>query len=107
MNFVKMQGTGNDFVLIDARGLERDWPALARAICHRHFGVGGDGLLLLLPSRVAHFRLRVFNPDGSEAEACGNGLRCFARYLAENGLASSAELKIETLAGIRTAWPQV
>jgi len=107
MNFVKLQGTGNDFVLIDARELERDWPALARATCHRHFGVGADGLLLLLPSEKADFRLRMFNPDGSESEACGNGLRCFTRYLVESGLANSPEFKVETLAGVRTVWPHV
>ncbi|MFC2058170.1 diaminopimelate epimerase [Chloroflexota bacterium] len=107
INFTKLQGTGNDFVLIDAREIERDWQALARAICHRHFGVGADGLLLLLTSERVDFRLRMFNPDGSEAEACGNGLRCFTRYLSESGLANRPELNVETMAGIRTVWPQV
>jgi len=103
MQFIKMQGAGNDFVLIDARSLEHDWGGLARVMCHRRFGVGADGILLLLPSKVADFRMRMFNPDGSEGEACGNGLRCFARYLVENGLARGPELKIETVAGIRAA----
>ena len=101
MNFVKLQATGNDFVLIDARGLERDWAALARDMCHRHFGVGADGLLLVLGSAAAPLRLRMFNPDGSEAEACGNGLRCFARYAIEGGLADGPEFGVETISGTR------
>jgi len=101
MNFFKLQATGNDFILIDARRMKRDWSALARDMCHRHFGIGADGLLLVLPSKVADFFLRMFNPDGSEAEACGNGLRCAAKYATESGLANSAELKVETPAGIR------
>ncbi len=114
MNFVKLQGTGNDFILIDvrepqsndARSLERDWSALARDMCHRHFGVGADGLLLVLPSETADLRLRMFNPDGSEAEACGNGLRCFAKYAIERGLVSGAEFMVETLAGTRSVRTQ-
>jgi diaminopimelate epimerase len=98
-----MHGAGNDFVIIDARQMERDWAKLARAICQRHFGVGADGLLLVLPSRVADFRMRMFNPDGSEAEACGNGLRCLARYVWEKGLSEHQELTIETAAGVRKA----
>ncbi len=101
MDFAKLQGTGNDFILIDARELERDWPALARDMCSRHFGVGADGLLLVLTSKTADLRLRMFNPDGSEAEACGNGLRCFARYATDNGLVKSAGFTVETMAGTR------
>jgi len=72
-------------------------------MCDRHFGVGGDGLLLVLASNVADFRMRMFNPDGSEAEACGNGLRCLARYVLDRGLvnAKAQEILVETLAGIR------
>jgi diaminopimelate epimerase len=103
MNFIKLQGTGNDFVLIDARRMKRDWSALSKAMCHRHFGVGADGLLLILPSKKADFYMRMFNPDGSEAEACGNGLRCAARYARDNDLAKGAEIKIETPAGIKIA----
>lgn len=102
-----MQATGNDFVLIDARKLEYNWSMVARAICDRHFGVGSDGLLLVLPSVAANFKMSMFNPDGSEAEACGNGIRCFGKYLIDNGLSSAYELTIETLAGIRTLWPTV
>jgi len=102
VNFTKLQATGNDFILIDAGGLGQDWARLARAMCHRHFGVGADGLLLLLKSEMADFRMRVFNPDGSEAEVCGNGLRCLARYVIDRGLASADKgLTIETTAGIR------
>jgi len=101
LNFTKLQGAGNDFVLIDARELELDWAALARDICHRHFGVGADGLLLVLSSRTAELRLRMFNPDGSEAEACGNGLRCFAKYVKENNYVAASEFTVETMAGTR------
>ncbi|MFQ5826498.1 MAG: diaminopimelate epimerase [Dehalococcoidia bacterium] len=101
MKFVKMQGTGNDFILIDARKLDKDWSKLAQRMCHRHFGIGSDGLLVVQPSRSADLRMRMFNPDGSEAEACGNGIRCFAKYAVESGLAGGDSLRIETLAGVR------
>ncbi|UCG83838.1 MAG: diaminopimelate epimerase [Dehalococcoidia bacterium] len=101
MNFTKLQGAGNDFVLIDARKLELDWAPLARDICHRHFGVGADGLLLVLPARTADLRLRMFNPDGSEAEACGNGLRCFAKYVRVNNIIAHDEFTVETMVGTR------
>ncbi|MFQ5988208.1 MAG: diaminopimelate epimerase [Dehalococcoidia bacterium] len=104
MKFAKMQATGNDFVLIEAGDAERDWPQLARAMCERHFGVGADGLILLVPSKLADLGMRMFNPDGSEAEACGNGLRCLARYAIDRGLAdASRELSVETLGGTRKA----
>lgn len=110
MNFTKLQGAGNDFVLIEAKDTERDWPQTARAMCDRHFGIGADGLLLLLPSGIADFGMRMFNPDGLEAEACGNGLRCLAKYIVDRGLragkleeASSLQnqILIETIAGTR------
>src|SRR4030042_4045654 len=78
ITFTKLQATGNDFILIDTigyRGLQQDWWDLARAMWHRRFGVGSDGLILLSESDLADFRMRIFNPDGSEAEGCGNGLR--------------------------------
>ena len=75
MKFTKMHGAGNDYVVIDARGLDADWHSLARDMCHRRLGVGSDGLLLVLPSNCADVRMRMFNPDGSEAEMCGNGIR--------------------------------
>ncbi|MEE9203339.1 MAG: diaminopimelate epimerase [Dehalococcoidia bacterium] len=106
MKFTKVQGTGNDFVLVDAAALpiregERDWVGLARAMCDRHFGIGSDGLLLLT-SHTPPFPMRMFNPDGSEAEACGNGLRCLGMYLAESGLAGPGPIAVVTAAGPRT-----
>ncbi|MBI4284970.1 MAG: diaminopimelate epimerase [Chloroflexi bacterium] len=103
MEFTKVQGAGNDFVLVEPGDNERNWSQLAQAICDRHFGVGADGLLLVLPSKVADFRMRVFNVDGSEADACGNGLRCLVRYVLERKLAKdrARHLSIETLSGTR------
>lgn len=106
MDFTKLQATGNDFVLIDARRMRRDWATLARAMCDRHFGVGADGLLLLISSKVADLRMRMFNPDGSEAEACGNGLRCFARYASDAGLVGGERFTVETAAGLRSVQMQ-
>jgi diaminopimelate epimerase len=105
MRFVKMQGTGNDFVLLEARGDERDWPHLAQTMCDRHFGVGADGLILVLPSSRADVRMRMFNPDGSEAEMCGNGLRCIVKYAVEGGLARprAGRIDVETMAGVLAA----
>lgn len=104
MNFIKLQATGNDFVVIDGRSIkQRNWSALAKAMCDRHFGIGSDGLLVILPSKKADFYMRMFNPDGSEAEACGNGLRCAARYAIDNGLAKGPVIKIGTPARTKTA----
>jgi diaminopimelate epimerase len=102
MQFRKMHGTGNDFVMVDARTLDADWSALALAMCDRHFGVGSDGLILALPSDVADLRMRMFNPDGSESEMCGNGIRCLAKFAAEQEIAAPTDgaLRIETLAGV-------
>ena len=97
-----MQGAGNDFVLVEATGDEHDWPRLAVAVCDRHYGIGADGLLLVMPSGQAAVRMRVLNPDGSEAEMCGNGVRCLAKYAVEKGLAKPADgsFAIETAAGV-------
>jgi len=102
MKFTKMQGAGNDFILVETGELERNWPQTAKDMCDRRFGVGGDGLLLVLPSDVADFKMRIFNSDGSEAEACGNGLRCLAKYVIDRGLASTGvrEIPIETMSGV-------
>lgn len=101
MNFSKMHGAGNDFVVLAADGPDSDWEGLARALCDRHFGVGADGLLLALPSNRCDIRMRMFNPDGSEAEMCGNGIRCLAKYAVGSGLAQSRDgaVTVETLAG--------
>ncbi len=101
MNFSKLQATGNDFILVDARKVDQNWAELAQATCQRHFGVGADGLILVQNSKVADLKMRIFNPDGSEAEACGNGLRCFAKYSIERGIVDKTNLTIETLPGIR------
>ena len=103
MKFTKLQGAGNDFVLVEAEEAQRDWSPLAVAMCDRHFGIGADGLLLVLPSSVADFKMRVFDPDGSEAEACGNGLRCLAKYVFKNRLISAEtdQLLVETVSGVR------
>ncbi len=103
MKFAKMQGAGNDFVLVETSDTQDNWAQVAETISDRHFGVGSDGLLLLLPSAIADFRMRIFNNDGSEAEACGNGIRCLARYILEKGLISRDrhQVRIETLAGVR------
>jgi len=105
MNFTKVQGAGNDFILIEAGDLKKGWSRLAVAMCDRHFGIGADGLLLVSPSKVADFKMRVFDPDGSEARACGNGLRCLARYALHKGLVSkkAQEISVETLSGVRRA----
>ena len=102
MKFTKMHGIGNDYILIDAREMDKDWSKLALAMCDRHFGVGSDGILLIRPSSAADYRMQIFNPDGSEAEACGNGIRMFAKYLVEQAVAppQTAELMIETLGAV-------
>ena len=103
MDFTKVQSVGNDFVLLETADTKTDWSKLAQTICNRHFGVGADGLLLLMPSKKADFRMRIFNTDGSEAEACGNGLRCIVHYINIKGLSGANILTIETAGGVRTA----
>lgn len=109
MEFTKLQATGNDFVLIEANGIERDWSRLAIDICDRHLGIGADSLLLLKPSDKADFRMFTFDADGSEAEICGNGLRCLARYVIEKGNFDSniEEIAVETTAGTRRLQPDL
>ncbi|MCC6382711.1 MAG: diaminopimelate epimerase [Dehalococcoidia bacterium] len=103
MRVTKMHGLGNDYVYL-APSAERDWPALARRVSDRHFGVGSDGLILALPSTVADMRMRMFNADGSEAEMCGNGIRCVVKFAIEEGLvpAGTETVTVETLAGVKT-----
>ena len=83
MKFTKMHGAGNNYIYIDARELDEDWPSVSRAMSDRHFGVGGDGIILILDSDLADLKMRMFNADGSEGEMCGNGIRCFAKYAIE------------------------
>jgi diaminopimelate epimerase len=103
-----MHGLGNDYVVIDNRDGKIDekmLSGLARKLCERRFSIGADGLLLAYNSKIADAKMRIFNADGSEAEMCGNGIRCFARYCYENNIVErKTTLKIETLAGIKTVW---
>jgi len=110
MRFSKLQATGNDFILVDARIKTAEWPRLAQAMCDRHFGVGADGLMLVQNSTSADLKMRLFNSDGSEAEVSGNGLGCFAKYAIEKGLVGNLplgaepgdlRLSVETLSGVR------
>ncbi len=101
IKFSKMQATGNDFVIIDAREIEIDWHALSIELCNRHFGIGADGIILILPSIVADFRMRIFNADGSEAQICGNGIRCFVKHVIDKKLVDRNCIAVETLAGIK------
>lgn len=104
MKFVKMHGAGNDFVIVDAVRQQIDQTALqaaSRTICDRHFGVGSDGLIVVLPGESSPFQMRMYNPDGSEAEMCGNGIRCFAKYVFDSGLTTDTSIQIETLAGTK------
>ena len=102
--FVKMHGIGNDFPVFDH--LQLGAPTIdqiqdaAMQLCDRRFGIGGDGTISVLPSEKADFAMRMFNPDGSEAEMCGNGIRCFAKYVFDRGLTTKTEISVETLAGI-------
>ncbi|MBO8127697.1 MAG: diaminopimelate epimerase [Peptococcaceae bacterium] len=102
MYFSKMQGLGNDFVIVN--GLEQKLPgdlhALAVGVCDRNFGVGADGFVVIVPSEHADIGMRMFNPDGSEAEMCGNAIRCIARYVYERGIINKKEIRVETLAGV-------
>lgn len=105
IKFTKLQSAGNDFVLVEAGNDSYNWSEIARNMCNRHYGIGADGLLLLVPSEVADVGMKVINADGSEAEACGNGLRCLVKYAIDNGFtyAGTNEVTIETIAGVRKA----
>jgi len=107
--FIKMHGFGNDYVYIDCFSkttaqiiAKTDLSALARVVSDRHFGIGSDGLVLMLPSEEADAKMRIFNADGSEAEMCGNAIRCVAKYLYESDICRDVHMQIETLAGIRS-----
>lgn len=105
MRFVKMHGAGNDFVLLDAAEASLSDEQVARMAvhaCDRHRGIGADGLILVLPSKIANFRMRIINADGSEAEMCGNGIRCFAKYLFDRKMHTDVVMTVETPAGVKT-----
>lgn len=102
LQFTKMHGLGNDFVLADCRESDPgNWEELSRRLAHRRFGVGCDQVLLLKDSGRADFRMEILNADGSLVEMCGNGIRCFARYLRTRGICTKSEISVETLAGIQ------
>ena len=103
IKFTKMHGLGNDYVYIDAinQKIENE-SSLAKFVSNRHFGIGSDGLILICKSDIADFKMRMFNSDGSEAEMCGNGIRCVGKFVYDKGLTDKTIVKIETLAGIKT-----
>jgi diaminopimelate epimerase len=105
LDFTKMQGIGNDFVVVNNLSKKIDnqyYPELAKRMCARRFGIGADGLLILERGTLTAHLMRIINSDGSESEACGNGVRCFARYLVENDLVTEQQIKVETKAGLLT-----
>ena len=102
MKFTKMEGLGNDYVYVNCFREIVDNPSeVAKKVSDRHFGIGSDGLILIKPSEVADFRMDMYNADGSQAEMCGNGIRCVAKYVYDYGLTDKTSISIETLAGIK------
>jgi len=107
MQFWKMHGLGNDYIVVDNRDEKIDTKKateLAKKLCERRFSVGADGLMLVCNSNVADVKMRIFNADGSEAEMCGNGIRCFSKYCYEKGIIKKLEFLVETLAGNKHVW---
>ena len=105
MRFLKMHGIGNDYIFFDCLSSTIENPsALSKRLSDRHFGIGGDGVVLIEPSSAADFRMRIFNADGSEAEMCGNAIRCVGKYLYDNRISQSTEISVETGAGILILW---
>lgn len=102
IKFTKMEGLGNDYIYIDCTSKDINNPSeLSKKISDRHFGIGSDGLILIKKSKIADFKMQMYNSDGSEAEMCGNGIRCVGKYVYDKGLTNKTNLKIETLAGIK------
>ncbi len=102
MKFTKMQGLGNDYIYVDCtKNMIADPSEVSKKVSDRHFGIGSDGLVLIMKSDIADFRMRMFNSDGSESEMCGNAIRCVGKYVFDNGLTDKKNIKIETLAGIK------
>jgi diaminopimelate epimerase len=107
MRFWKMHGLGNDYIVVDSRDETisgKQAGDLAKRLCERRFSVGADGLLLVFGSKVADAKMRIFNADGSEAEMCGNGIRCFSKYCYEKGIVVKPEFTVETLSGLKHVW---
>ena len=107
MEFTKMHGLGNDFLIFEDDGTVTDWNALAEKLCCRRLSVGADGILVVLPSLYADIRMRIINADGSEAEMCGNGLRCVAKFAYDHRLVSAREITVETGGGVKTVQLEV
>jgi diaminopimelate epimerase len=107
VEFAKLHGAGNDYIAIDGRGIDRDWGALSKEMSLLAFGVGSDGIVLVQDSEVAQIRMRVYNPDGSEAEMSGNGIRLFSKFVIDRKIALPPEdgMTVETGGGVRTVWP--
>ena len=109
MQFTKMHGAGNDYVYVDARANDKDWPALSIAMSDRHLGIGSDGLILAQESDRSDLRMSMYNADGSEGMMCGNGIRCLVAFAMKNGIvpADSSTVTVETLSGDLTVTPTV
>lgn len=108
MKFTKMHGIGNDYVYVNCFEESVKNPAeVSKFVSDRHFGIGSDGLILISPSAIADFRMNIYNADGSQAEMCGNGIRCVAKYVYDYGLTDKTEISVETLAGIKYLQLQV
>ena len=102
MKFTKMQGLGNDYIYVDCtENIIANPSEVSKKVSDRHFGIGSDGLVLIMKSDIADFRMRMFNSDGSESEMCGNAIRCVGKYVFDNGLTDKKNITIETLAGIK------
>lgn len=104
VTFTKMHGLGNDYICINCLEnilAENKLPQIARYMCNRNFGIGADGLILVQESTIADIKMRIFNKDGSEAEMCGNGIRCFAKYVYDNRIIDKQSISIETKAGVK------
>jgi len=99
MKFTKLQGAGNDYLFLDGREIQEDWSSLAISMSDRHFGVGSDGIIVARNSQKAPIRMQMFNADGSEAEMCGNGIRCVAKLIFDANICQSTSMLIDTGAG--------
>lgn len=105
MEFTKMHGCGNDYIFVNCFKEQLNFPSeTAKKLSDRHFGIGSDGLVLIAPSEKSDFKMTMYNPDGTQAEMCGNAIRCVGKYVYEQGLTNKTEIKIETLAGQKTVY---
>jgi diaminopimelate epimerase len=103
MKFTKMHGCGNDYIYVNCFEEKVEHPSeLSKKVSDRHFGIGSDGLILICPSKIADFKMRMFNADGSEGKMCGNGIRCVAKYVYDFGMTKKTEITVETLSGVKT-----